>query len=325
MGDTRPWPSVLMSEYKVKPLPADAHHLTVYVEETIRARRHVSSGMARCAALIAAFCGRWARTQGVYAFDEDFAREVSSSDDLFLSELFRRLPAPCVWIDTPWNNVPGTWFGDGFYGAFVTTHEHMGEPFVSVCVCGSNMHLTSHVGERTPGEPLPLANADFRLDGTLFESIEEGKANHEARRSSIASEDTLCTSDANARKYYGEILSMAMYLCSEEPDITHKPSPMNQARMRRGKTPYHPTIHHVGYRIGAAFRKAKEEREASQGIGGTGASPAPHMRRAHWHTYWVGARGTEQRRQVVKWLPPIPVNVTSDDDIIPVIRKVTKE
>lgn len=118
-------------------------------------------------------------------------------------------------------------------------------------------------------------------------------------------------------------VSMLLYLCSEEPDITHKPSPMNQARIRRGKSPYHPTIHHVGYRIGAAFRKAKAEREASQGTGGHGVSPAPHMRRAHWHTYWVGKENTPQRRQVVKWLPPIPVNVKSEDDIIPTIHRVS--
>lgn len=320
MGDTRPAPAVLMSEYRVKPLSRDEQHLVVYVNEIARALLHVSPVMAKCAGLIKAFCGRWARTQGVYAFDADFAREVAGSANLLISDILRRLPEDCVWIDTPWNNAPGVWFAGGFYGAFVTTHEHHGERFVSVCVCGSNEHLTN-VGQYTPGEPVPLANADFRLDDMLFDAVREGIANHEM---TFAHGAGVPTSEDNGRRFYGEILSMAIYLCSEEPDITSKPSPMNQARIRRGKSPYHPTIHHVGYRIGAAFRKAKAEREASQGAGGHGASPAPHMRRAHWHTYWVGKENTPQRRQVVKWLPPIPVNVKSDDDIIPTIHKVKR-
>jgi hypothetical protein len=39
----------------------------------------------------------------------------------------------------------------------------------------------------------------------------------------------------------------------------------------------------------------------------TGITLKPHIRRAHWHLFWAGKGRGEPR---VKWLPPIPVNVT---------------
>lgn len=44
-----------------------------------------------------------------------------------------------------------------------------------------------------------------------------------------------------------------------------------------------------------------------------------HIRRAHWHSYWVGS--VDDKKINVKWLPPIAVNL--DDDALPaVVRKV---
>ena len=53
-------------------------------------------------------------------------------------------------------------------------------------------------------------------------------------------------------------------------------------------------------------------------------APRAHIRRAHWHTYWVGegSRIDPSKAQVrVRWLPPIPVGLP--DALIPTIRPVT--
>jgi len=47
--------------------------------------------------------------------------------------------------------------------------------------------------------------------------------------------------------------------------------------------------------------------------------PRAHIRRAHWHTYLVGAGRSERR---LKWLPPIPVNVDDPESLPAVIRQV---
>ncbi|EMO24671.1 hypothetical protein LEP1GSC170_1243 [Leptospira interrogans serovar Bataviae str. HAI135] len=37
---------------------------------------------------------------------------------------------------------------------------------------------------------------------------------------------------------------------------------------------------------------------------------SPHIRRAHWHHFWAGSN--EERKLILRWLPPIPVNFESD-------------
>src|SRR5271157_6628010 len=64
-----------------------------------------------------------------------------------------------------------------------------------------------------------------------------------------------------------------------------------------------------GISPGAALRQALSEHEPSEPTG-THASPRPHIRRAHWHSFWVGKKDQPDARSVtLKWLPPIPVNV----------------
>ena len=56
---------------------------------------------------------------------------------------------------------------------------------------------------------------------------------------------------------------------------------------------------------------------------GTHASPRPHIRRAHWHSFWVGKKDQPDARSVtLKWLPPIPVNVPGVEDLTTTVRDV---
>lgn len=79
----------------------------------------------------------------------------------------------------------------------------------------------------------------------------------------------------------------------------------------------------VGYRIGAVLRGAAAG-STEHGEAGAGAkehsSPRPHVRRAHWHSYWTGPRKDPARRQlVVKWIHPILIGA---EGIVPTIRMV---
>lgn len=39
-----------------------------------------------------------------------------------------------------------------------------------------------------------------------------------------------------------------------------------------------------------------------------GGTKAPHIRKGHWHTYWVGKKGTANYRSVLKWVEETTVN-----------------
>jgi len=79
--------------------------------------------------------------------------------------------------------------------------------------------------------------------------------------------------------------------------------------------PENPTIWNVGSHLGAALRAAYERE--SRDLGGTHASPRPHIRRAHWHSYWTGPRkDPERRRLILKWLHPMVVGTARDEDVM---------
>jgi hypothetical protein len=65
-------------------------------------------------------------------------------------------------------------------------------------------------------------------------------------------------------------------------------------------------IWHVGRKIGSLIREYNLQQKKK----GSHASPSPHIRRAHWHTYLTGPKKNvpiDQRKRLLKWIPPIPV------------------
>ena len=44
-----------------------------------------------------------------------------------------------------------------------------------------------------------------------------------------------------------------------------------------------------------------------------GASKSPHVRKAHWHHFWTGKRNSDERKLILKWLPPAFINADEND------------
>jgi hypothetical protein len=131
------------------------------------------------------------------------------------------------------------------------------------------------------------------------------------------------------------LVSLPLYLCSQAAEIRDgaggkrvpgRPQPVKVKKGLRLFPPDRPVPWEVGYRLGAALRRTWSATEAAVESVGTHASPRPHIRRAHWHSYWVGARSVPDARSVVlKWLPPIPFNVQDAEDLAPTVRVVGAE
>jgi hypothetical protein len=129
------------------------------------------------------------------------------------------------------------------------------------------------------------------------------------------------------------IVSLLLYLCSANNDIRDsKGTNRLPKRPKAQKTkdglklfpPDAPTTWEVGYRIGAAIRKAQQHHQEQEAQDpSTHSSPRPHIRRAHWHSFWSGSLKNPQERKLnVKWMPPIPVALKDLDDLIPTIHPV---
>jgi hypothetical protein len=129
------------------------------------------------------------------------------------------------------------------------------------------------------------------------------------------------------------LISLVLYLCSQGAEIKEtgsgkrlptRPKPQKTKRGMRIFAPDHPSRWEVGYRLGAALRQALSQHEPAEQIS-THASPRPHIRRAHWHSFWIGKKDQPDARTVtLKWLPPIPVNVLGIEDLTTTVRDVGK-
>lgn len=311
---------------------------------------------SRMAAALAA----WRMTKGVYSFDPTVLRALFESDlkDGLPEECFLRLPEWCVYIPTPGiEYMPGLPM-HGFF-AFVDDHGVGGRDFTpelnfQILIDPSRgdpemVKLLARVkGEDAlEGEYIYLHGCvdlkggsfeaslkgmlDTLLDRTLPTVAEavEGPLQEGLRSLSQAPDNVREKFLADTLIRNLRLANVLLYLCADEADIApHGLGNRRQAVLASEggskRTFMASTIMDwkVGWRIGADLRLAARNQEQGEGTrDGNGSSPRPHIRRAHWHTFLVGARSGVQERRV-KWLPPIAVNVQSADQLVPAMRRV---
>lgn len=125
-----------------------------------------------------------------------------------------------------------------------------------------------------------------------------------------------------ARERVTPLLNLLLYLCSSTAEYhdagrpgsvkpTH-PSPKRTKDGWRLFPPDRPQIWTVGDRLGKAIREATEQAKRDDVHR---AGPRPHVRRAHWHSFWRGSKSEPSLRKIVlKWLPPMAVAMVDEED-----------
>lgn len=258
----------------------------------------------------------WRVCQGIYRFDSDLfaALWTTPMEDEIPTEALYRLPEWCVYVEAPegysYNGIPlFGWFVHLEYDPqadrpelrFLFDLDNTEVPLAMFA-----LHMTEPTLEKNITSMFSIATQYAAEYGITYEIAPEEV---EEQRKSLAS-----------------VLSVMLYLCSAAADV----SDMREKRIAPGnplpvKTkrgirtfPNQETTWLVGYRIGSALRQANTK-AVGPGVG-THASPAPHMRRAHWHSFWLGPKSDPSKRKLsVRWLPPIPVGT---GELVPTIRRV---
>lgn len=113
------------------------------------------------------------------------------------------------------------------------------------------------------------------------------------------------------------VLSLTLYLCSENSEWKSEDTPDSAPHCAEPKKvkagwrlfpPARPRIWTVGEETGIRIRSGH-----ARGGEGAHTGKRPHIRRAHWHSYWTGRKvwkegeTPEPQKIMVKWIPPIPV------------------
>jgi hypothetical protein len=209
-------------------------------------------------------------------------------------ELLHRLPAWCVYIE-----LDAPHCRDGLHGVFAHLEYDPND---------GREELRLLLDTDAALVPIPLHLGPWDLREALARMGREAQ-----RRAPDLAQPTPAALATHA-EHLAPLLSLLLYLCSDEADYP-RPPPPTPKRTKRGPRlfpPDRPATWDVGVRLGAALRQAHRARDPEPEASGTGPRPRPHIRRAHWHTYWKGPR-EGARTAHVQWLPPIPVNL--DDDI----------
>ena len=133
------------------------------------------------------------------------------------------------------------------------------------------------------------------------------------------------------RNTFSAMLQLLLYLCSEEPDLPEIEHPRNRRTYSgRVRPPEEPRVWDVGVRISGVIRNYRDQQSdmakdnSNRTESGSHASPRPHIRSAHWQSYWTGPRAANfpERKPVLRWIPPVPVGMDWKRELPTNVRQV---
>lgn len=278
-----PWPEWVYCPYRaayavVAPWRGDGHPREVHVE-------------AECVSALAA----WRRTKGIYRLDRTLLDHLLAAPiERIPSDTLLRLPEWGVYVEFP---EPRR----GMRGFFAHFDSVIGSP--------TDLHILLDTDTNGAGGLAPLL---IRLTDDLGEAVRKGFKDSDFHRleaerffeSAFVRDKSRWSSPEELYQFVvSPLVSVLLYLCSEEPEIEKERGPAGvgtprlEPRSRPQGVVELPTVWKTGFKLGKQLRKV----ESSPHQGGT---VRPHMRRAHWHTYRVG-KG--RNRVELRWIVPTPV------------------
>ncbi len=264
--------------------------------------------------------GAWRATQGIYRIDPTLLAalwDTPLEGDL-PADLLYALPEWCVYVETE-GAAPGAPAG---FWAHLECDAGDGRTELRLLVDAPE-------GGTLALYPLILHLGHGSLGACVAAAMDE--VERQARAVGAWGPETRAATEAirhRARAWCGPFVSLLLYLCSEAAEVCDaagsgrlpgRPQPVKTKRGLKLIAPSEPTTWEVGYHIGAALRRGQEA-ERGPAEGGTHARPRPHVRRAHWATYWTGPKSAPQKR-VLRWLHPVLV-AAERGEIEPAIHRV---
>ena len=255
---------------------------------------------------------QWRAGKGVYRFDPELYKALitQSLNGNIPNECLYRLPEWAVYVETP-----GLTIYNRTVAGFIA---HM-----DFNLHDKSVDLQFLLFWKDAIQPKPIA---LPLgDGGLSEALDRLDAIDSLFN--IPRDRQIGVSDAY-RKALSSMMQLVLYLCSDQPDMPSIPRP-RQTFSGGVRSPSEVRQWDVGERIGAALRKAsscpdrsqsENEDQSTEGAKGH-ARPRAHIRSAHWATYWTGPRSGQQT-PILRWIPPLPINMDWNKQIPTVVHAV---
>jgi len=254
----------------------------------------------------------WRPTQGIYRFHPTLLEalwETPVTGELPV-ELLRQLPEWCVYVETPGRSVGEGKPIHGFFAQLVHRPELERDDLLLGLDFDSPLEFMVDV------ETIPLV-------GTLEESLRLGETERVNRVP-----DWYVDRLVAASRPIASLVSLLLYLCSLEAELRdalgkkERPTkPVPKRRKRKGTLSRLPaakeaTVWETAFGLGHRLEEAAAVADGSEPVGRT---VRPHVRRAHWHSYWTGPRDGKRTR-TLRWISPLLVKAQAAGG--PTVRRV---
>lgn len=262
----------------------------------------------------------WRATKLIYSFDTTFLHELAKTPlkDAPPTSIFDRLPADSFFLAIDAQAYP----------------QDMAE-WLEAQGMSEGVFVTK-VGSRLSLDCVRSINLEFDLSDSLeLESAIEDRISTLSKTYGVVSPDYDYSVDLDKMRrshmtYWRTALNALLYLCIDEPDIDAialpTPKRLRMGSANRTLEAKSETTLNVGQRIGALFDREPAQPKTNRGEtpGSSGQSMPAHIRRAHWHTYWVGPRSNPE--PTLKWVHATVVNARVDgglDEVTHPVRRPT--
>jgi len=255
----------------------------------------------------------WRLTQGIYRFDEELYHSLHTGElgDTFPVELLYRLPEWGIYIPLP--EITPLYGGHPVVGFFASLWNFPPN-LIAGNSGGMQLHLTLHLGSGA-GYPVMMW-----LGGNLKNIAQSEVAR--IRANGNPEYDPSPEHLAEKTRSNEFVIKLLLYLCSEEPDLGGLVGPPKAKTVRGEERVFAPSTPHlveVGYRLGAAIRRARELEGTHDNEGRKGLPRLPHVRKAHYHLFWTGVGRTVPR---VRWVTATLVNMPELSEQFSTVRPV---
>lgn len=272
---------------------SDLCYLPIYDAGTILMQEYGcpierAAGLAGCISALAA----WRQDKRIYQFTRDLTAElVSHYQDIEIPvEIFHHMPAKCVYISFPYDKSEEPI--DGFF-AWIE-HDVSEKRYEKLEL---RLLYMSPEGEATAQFIIHL-QPHTNLSNGIDAAINQMRKNSQNEILMRGIEDFI----QSQKTAICQVVQLLLYVCAENADITEdeEQSKIYNISTFKIRDKFREIRkYNVGVSLSKAIQTNKKQKKE-------GSPKASHIRRAHWHHYWVGTG--DNRTLVLRWLSPMLIN-----------------
>lgn len=274
----------------------------------------------------APFYGTWRYTQSIYKIAPNLLSEIIKTPVVgdIPVEILYMLPEWCIYVDTSGIGGAGlTLNGNNVIGFFAMLEDDQEAGTQELRLLIEIMDdyedrivqtiSIIHIGKWTIAESIKKAE----------EQIAENIKKHSAKEKYNIESEFLTEkieTKINKPERINELspfLSILLYICSDsvEYDANTRPAKPTPKNTRKYGNRLYPASKIRTWKLGGRTSEALRSNLSATTSNSKGRKPTiPHIRRAHWHTFYAGPRSLENREVRVKWIPPTLVAMPNTEE-----------